>query len=120
MPVSCPQVSFNARRLRWERPQTAAEGGGLIRHSVKVDAFPIGIDPQRFRQALASDAVQARVKQLQQQFQGVSVILGVDRVDYIKGMKTPIVPCGPCSCCDHPVPCRKQPAFVVQASHKNY
>ena len=80
------EVSFSGRRLRWERSRPAELGGGIQRHALKVDAFPIGIDPYRFRRALASDAVKERIKQLHEQFKGCTVLLGVDRVDYIKGI----------------------------------
>ena len=80
------EVSFAERRLRWERPVPAEAGGGTALHSVKVDAFPIGIDPERFRHALASPAVVARLEELRAQFRGVKVLLGVDRNDYIKGI----------------------------------
>ena len=61
-------------------------GGGVIQHSLKVDAFPIGIDPARFRKGLESPQVQQRIVQLGKQFEGVKIVLGVDRVDYIKGI----------------------------------
>ena len=81
------EVSFTARRLRWERALPAEAGGGVHRHSLKVDAFPIGIDPKRFRTALAeSPKVGERIAQLQRQFEGMHVLLGIDRVDYIKGI----------------------------------
>ena len=54
--------------------------------AVTVDAFPIGIDPARFRAALQAPKAQARVAELQEQFKGMQIILGIDRVDYIKGI----------------------------------
>ena len=80
------EVSFSSRRLRWERPVPADLGGGVMQHSLKVDAFPIGIDPRRFRRGLESPRVKERISQLRKQFEGVSLLLGVDRVDYIKGI----------------------------------
>ena len=80
------EVSFSSRRLRWERPLPAESGGGIMQHSLKVDAFPIGIDPRRFRRGLESPRVKARIAELRRQFEGVSLMLGVDRVDYIKGI----------------------------------
>ena len=64
------EVSFHNRRLRWERSLPADAGGGVLSHSVKVDAFPIGIDPPRFQAALKTDKVRERIEQLQQQFKG--------------------------------------------------
>jgi hypothetical protein len=71
------EVSFHGRRLRWERPLSPAEGGGVATHSVKVDAFPIGIDPERFRFALHSNKVCERIFQLQQQHEGQLLLLGL-------------------------------------------
>ena len=58
------RAEAEARRLRWERPLPAEEGGGVMQHSVKVDAFPIGIDPLRFRRSLETGQVQERIEQL--------------------------------------------------------
>jgi trehalose 6-phosphate synthase/phosphatase len=71
------EVSFHGRRLRWERPLSPAEGGGVATHSVKVDAFPIGIDPERFRFALHSNKVCERIFQLRQQHEGQLLLLGL-------------------------------------------
>ncbi|KAI5077540.1 hypothetical protein GOP47_0007364 [Adiantum capillus-veneris] len=52
----------------------------------RVAAFPIGIDPNRFIDALQSPEVQTYVKELQEKFCGRKVMLGVDRLDMIKGI----------------------------------
>lgn len=46
----------------------------------------MGIDPQKFDETLAKTEVQDRIKQLKERYQGVKVIVGVDRLDYIKGL----------------------------------
>ena len=51
-----------------------------------VGAFPIGIDPEKFAEGLQKPSVQARIAQLEKKFQGVKLIVGVDRLDYIKGV----------------------------------
>lgn len=48
--------------------------------------FPIGIDPEEFRTSMASEATQSKLASLRHNFQGKKVILGVDRLDYIKGI----------------------------------
>ncbi|KAI9735885.1 MAG: Trehalose-6-P synthase/phosphatase complex synthase subunit [Cirrosporium novae-zelandiae] len=53
---------------------------------VAVGAFPIGIDPEKFTDGLKKEKVQKRIAQLEQKFQGVKLIVGVDRLDYIKGV----------------------------------
>ncbi|RKO92877.1 glycosyltransferase family 20-domain-containing protein [Blyttiomyces helicus] len=53
---------------------------------VHVGTFPIGIDPEKFSQGLESAAIQTRIRRLEERFRGVKVIVGVDRLDYIKGV----------------------------------
>ncbi|KNG84267.1 alpha,alpha-trehalose-phosphate synthase 1 [Aspergillus nomiae NRRL 13137] len=49
-------------------------------------SFPIGIDPEKFQEGLKKEKVQKRIAQLEQKFQGVKLMVGVDRLDYIKGV----------------------------------
>ncbi|NUQ50071.1 MAG: trehalose-6-phosphate synthase, partial [Phycisphaerae bacterium] len=51
-----------------------------------LGAFPIGIDFQEFADVAASAAVAERVKELRADMQGQRVVLGVDRLDYTKGI----------------------------------
>ncbi|EGN98939.1 glycosyltransferase family 20 protein [Serpula lacrymans var. lacrymans S7.3] len=51
-----------------------------------VGTFPIGIEPASFIDNLQKDSVKSRISQLEQRFGGVKVIVGVDRLDYIKGV----------------------------------
>lgn len=53
---------------------------------VTVGAFPIGIQPERFTETLAEAKVQERITALEQKFQGQIVMVGVDRLDYMKGV----------------------------------
>lgn len=53
---------------------------------IKVGTFIVGIDPQKFHDVLQKPEVQKRIKQLQERYRGVKVIIGVDRLDYIKGL----------------------------------
>ncbi|KAK1692430.1 hypothetical protein QYE76_009127 [Lolium multiflorum] len=52
---------------------------------VRVDAFPIGIDAGRFGRALELHEVQEKITEFKNLFSGRNVILGVDRLDMIKG-----------------------------------
>ncbi|EEH09142.1 alpha,alpha-trehalose-phosphate synthase [Histoplasma capsulatum G186AR] len=52
---------------------------------IAVGAFPIGIDPEKFTEGLKKEKVQKRITALEQKFQGVKLMVGVDRLDYIKG-----------------------------------
>nr|POF14960.1 alpha,alpha-trehalose-phosphate synthase [udp-forming] 1 [Quercus suber] len=53
---------------------------------VTVGAFPIGIDPEKFNVGLQKTSVISRMKVLERKFEGVKIIVGVDRLDYIKGV----------------------------------
>lgn len=61
----------------------AVEFDGRI---VSVGAFPIGIDPDTFTEGLKRPEVKQRIATLKQKFQGTKIIVGVDRLDYIKGV----------------------------------
>jgi len=51
-----------------------------------IGVFPIGIDPLLIRNTLRSRAVKKRTGELGDTFEGRKIIIGVDRLDYIKGM----------------------------------
>ena len=51
-----------------------------------IGVFPIGIDPLLIRNKLRSRAVRRRTAELGATFKGRKVLIGVDRLDYIKGM----------------------------------
>ncbi|ROT37957.1 family 20 glycosyltransferase [Sodiomyces alkalinus F11] len=53
---------------------------------VSVGAFPIGIDPEKFVEGLKKPVVQRRIEALSRKFEGVKLIVSVDRLDYIKGI----------------------------------
>jgi trehalose 6-phosphate synthase len=53
---------------------------------ITVGVFPIGIDPEKFVDGLKKKEVQERVEALSRKFEGVKMIVGVDRLDYIKGV----------------------------------
>lgn len=53
---------------------------------VKIDAFPIGIDYQKFVDSLSQKAIQKEIERLNMHYQGQKIILSVDRLDYSKGI----------------------------------
>lgn len=53
---------------------------------VCADKFIVGIDPMKFKDALQKREVQDRIRELEERYRGVKVIIGVDRLDYIKGL----------------------------------
>lgn len=66
--------------------ETASRGVYLKGHFCTVGVFPIGIDPSVFEKCLASEKTQQRIKELKHTFAGKKVLIGVDRLDYIKGV----------------------------------
>jgi trehalose 6-phosphate synthase/phosphatase len=55
-------------------------------HFTNVCICPVGIDPPYYASLVKKAEVQHHIKQLQQQFRGKIVLLGVDKIDYIKGL----------------------------------
>jgi len=76
-------VSACTRILGLEGTPEGVEDSGV---STRVAAFPIGIDPDRFTRALDTDAVKAHIAELRTRFAGRKIMLGVDRLDMIKGI----------------------------------
>ncbi|XP_054800270.1 alpha,alpha-trehalose-phosphate synthase [UDP-forming] 1-like [Prosopis cineraria] len=68
-------------------PEGVEDHGKLIR----VAAFPIGINPERFIRALELPQVQDHIIELKERFAGRKVMLGVDRLDMIKGIPQKIL-----------------------------
>lgn len=54
--------------------------------TVNIGTFPIGIQPERFSQNLGKPRVQERIAELEHEFKGRKVMVGVDRLDYVKGL----------------------------------
>lgn len=65
---------------------TFPNGTDFLGRRVQVRTYPIGIDPLQFEEALERPSVKNRIKTLERSFEGVKIIVGVDRLDYIKGM----------------------------------
>ena len=53
---------------------------------VRVDAFPMGIDVERFANATADADTESERRNLKEALSGVTLILSVDRLDYSKGI----------------------------------
>ncbi len=54
--------------------------------SVRVDAFPMGIDYERYAQAAASDEAKGHEARYREVLRDTRVILSIDRLDYTKGI----------------------------------
>jgi len=55
-------------------------------HTVRVDAFPMGIDYERYATAAASEEAQAHTAEYRQALGDTRIILSIDRLDYTKGI----------------------------------
>lgn len=53
---------------------------------VKADAFPIGIDYEKYRASVESAVVQQEIQSIQAHYKDQQIILSVDRLDYSKGI----------------------------------
>jgi trehalose 6-phosphate synthase/phosphatase len=53
---------------------------------IKIDLFPIGIDYQKFRDAITNDVVANISTGLEETFMNQKIIFSVDRLDYTKGL----------------------------------
>jgi len=58
----------------------------LDERTVTADAFPIGIDYQKFTEALRDKATEKEMAVLEEHYDGNKIILSVDRLDYSKGI----------------------------------
>lgn len=81
-------VSACTRILGLEGTPEGVEDQGRL---TRVAAFPIGIDSDRFISALELPKVQEHIKELKERFAGRKVMLGVDRLDMIKGIPQKIL-----------------------------
>ena len=55
-------------------------------HIVKVDAFPMGIDYEKYSQAVNDTGVQKEVEKILQKVGNRKIVLSIDRLDYTKGI----------------------------------
>lgn len=81
-------VSACTRILGLEGTPEGVEDQGRL---TRVAAFPIGIDSVRFIRALDGPQVKETIQELKERFAGRKVMLGVDRLDMIKGIPQKIL-----------------------------
>ncbi|PEN07770.1 trehalose-6-phosphate synthase [Longimonas halophila] len=55
-------------------------------HTTRVEAHPIGIEVDRFKQMADSDEVRTKAKQLRKRLGTEHIVIGIDRLDYTKGV----------------------------------
>jgi len=75
---SCTRILIGVR--------TMPNGVDFEGRKVQVGTFPIGIDPEKFLTGLQDEGIMRRISTLREKFKGVKMLVGVDRLDYIKGV----------------------------------
>lgn len=81
--MDCVRKLRPTARRRRRRGMYVIERDG---HAVQAGAFPIGIDYEEFAGPARDPAVTERVKELRREMPTPQVLLGVDRLDYTKGI----------------------------------
>ena len=66
--------------------QTSPNGVEYKDRRITVGVYPIGIDPEKFKEGLQDTVIQTRISHLKSKFENVKILVGVDRLDYIKGV----------------------------------
>ena len=66
--------------------QTSANVIQFDERQVVVDAFPMGIDNEKYESLVSTPEVQENIKKLNQSFHNCKLILSIDRLDYSKGI----------------------------------
>jgi len=56
------------------------------KRAIKVDAFPMGIDYERFENAVHAADVQKKIKEVRKKVGDRKIIISIDRLDYTKGI----------------------------------
>jgi len=60
---------------------------GGRRRRFQIGAFPIGVDYYELREASRAEAIDLRAAELERRLGGARILLGVDRLDYTKGIR---------------------------------
>jgi len=81
--VRCLQVLFPRTEV-WGRGSVVTAGVG--ERSVRIGCFPISIDHQAFAKLAASPGVEAEMNTIRAAYPNRTILLGVDRLDYSKGI----------------------------------
>ncbi|KAL4748769.1 hypothetical protein BDW72DRAFT_179773 [Aspergillus terricola var. indicus] len=55
-------------------------------HTARTGTFIVGVDPAKFMDGLQTPEVKDRIEELEDEYKRKTVILGVDRLDYTKGL----------------------------------
>jgi Trehalose-6-phosphate synthase len=86
-------VQINASNFGWRLKKPFSGAKTQIPNQIQyknrlvcTDKFIVGIDPQKFTDTIRKPEVQERIRTLKERYKGMKVIVGVDRLDHIKGL----------------------------------
>jgi trehalose 6-phosphate synthase/phosphatase len=82
---------FRSSTLRILGLESEPEHIVLPTHHARMGALPIGIDPQEIEEIAQRPEIAAEYAELSARYRGRTVILGVDRLDYTKGLPQKLV-----------------------------
>uniref|UniRef100_H3GTK8 Uncharacterized protein n=1 Tax=Phytophthora ramorum TaxID=164328 RepID=H3GTK8_PHYRM len=77
---------FQSACVRLLGLESSHKGVDFNGHFARVTICPVGIDADKYIAMVQSDPVQEQMRQLESQFAGKKVILGVDQLDQTKGL----------------------------------
>jgi trehalose 6-phosphate synthase/phosphatase len=82
--IACLRALLPEAEISEEWPVTRVHLGA---RTVRVGAFPIGIDFQSYEESARSEELTRRIGELRGQIGPAHLILGIDRLDYTKGLR---------------------------------
>lgn len=82
-------VLCNTCLTRYHRGARSENAGQIIynEHMTLINTFLLGVDPQKFNDAVQDPCVQERIKVLEDRFRDTTVMIGIDRLDHTKRMR---------------------------------
>ena len=88
LPMHADNFLRCAKRLAGAEVDWAARTATLDGHTCHVGAFPISIDVEQFREAAVAEGVEAQMRRIRERYapRGGMIGIGVDRLDYSKGL----------------------------------
>jgi trehalose 6-phosphate synthase/phosphatase len=81
--IQCVRTLVKSAHIRVEGHLHVVQ---LEDREMRVGDFPIGIDAKAFAERAAAPAVEDRLREIRARFEGRVIVLGLDRLDYTKGI----------------------------------
>ena len=82
---------FRSSLLRILGVESDPEHVALPSHHARMGALPIGIEPEEIAEVARRPEVEAELAELRASYRGRKVVLGVDRLDYTKGLPQKLI-----------------------------